>query len=532
MRSLPWPVAAGSLAAVLLSGCSLGNINPDECESHQACEATFGLGSECEDSGYCSDAFECPSSVQCRSRFGYGTTCEDSVCVVAPLEPRCTLSQPPELLGQLPGRITDRILIGGLFALDTIKHAVRADATRLAVQQINQNAAGIRGVPLGLLICNNDSDGDTANNTQEVQELTQYLAGTLGVPVILGPTASSASLTATNTVIQSGLATALISPSATSPQLTDMVDRLSPGDPYGMFWRTCPSDALQGSVLARVIAGGIDGVTVPPGLTRVAVLHQNDAYGTGLQQVFRDAFVAGEVSAFSFEVDLSNVATAVGNAAGWAPNAVLLISSDAERTVQVLDAAMAAGGAMQVPYFLTDGSKDGSVLLSSSNSALVQQIVRAVIGTAPASPTGGAYDSFRDALAGTPFQRDASQYSFVAHSYDAAFVGAYGIAFGSNLSPEFDGRFVADGMSRLAFGDSVTIGPNDFQTAVSVLSTADGQIDILGTSGTLNFDSATGEAPGDVEIWAVCEPGVDAGCTGTPEPGTTLVFNTLTTVAP
>ncbi|MBW2525325.1 MAG: ABC transporter substrate-binding protein [Deltaproteobacteria bacterium] len=498
-------------AAALLSGCMLGNINADECASDATCEQTFGLGSTCGPDGYCSEPAACASSIECRSQFGFGTTCNGSSCVLASVDPRCQLSEPDGLLYELPGRLGDRLLLGGMFALDVEKHRVRADATRLAIRQINNIAGGISGRELGIIICNNDFDGDSSTDATESEELSEYLGGTLGVPVILGPTSSSSAIATINSIIQAEQPTALVSPSATSPQLTDHPDRLDAGDPFGLFWRTCPTDALQGKVLARVVGGVQDGVTVvPDGLDSVVVLYQNDAYGSGLHLEFRAEFEglssSHSVSGFSFEVDESDLASAVANAGSVAPAAVVVISSDATRTVNVLEEAGQTNGLLTPQYFLTDGSKDASVLLSNSLTSQAQVFVDAAIGTAPASPSGVDFNVFRDDLQ-NQFGADASQFSFVAHSYDAAYVGAYGIVYGVSMAAGFTGRDVVDGFSRLTGGDvAVAVGTSDFSSAVSELSQGR-SIDIEGTSGPLDFDTATGEAPGNIEVWSVDSSG-------------------------
>lgn len=520
---------ACSLGALLATGCSLGNIHPEPCSDDAACAGRFGLGSRCESDGFCTDAASCTSSVECRASFGVGSTCEGASCVVAPANPRCALSEPEELAAQLPGSLGDRLVLGGLFAVDSEKQRVRADAARLAVRQINDIAGGVMGRPLGLLICNSDADGDPATDEQEVQQLTSYLGGTLGLPVVLGPTSSSDSITAINWLLQQQLRTALISPSATSNQLTDLPDRLNPGDPYGLFWRTCPSDTLQGPVIAQVIGGQTSVTEVASDLDRIAVIYQNDAYGSALQVVFRAAFLeldstGHEMSGFSFAVDQADIPDAVVAAGAFGPDAVLVISSDATRTVAVLDEASGVTALRDLPYFLTDGSKDAAVLLSSSNPPGVQSIVARAIGTAPASPEGSAYNTFRDELR-NQFDGDASQYSFVAHSYDAAYVAAYGWVFAQTLSSSVDGVHVVEGLSHLSAGDSIDIGPSSFSSALSALQSQE-DIDIQGMSGPLDFDSATGEAPGDIEVWAVCDPSLEA-CANPPVSGTNLVLEQL-----
>ena len=68
-----------------------------------------------------------------------------------------------------------------------------------------------------------------------------------------------------------------ISPSATSPALTTIEDN-------GFFFRTAPSDARQGQVLADVLKD--------KGITNVAVTYTNNDYGKGLSDSSKTAFEA------------------------------------------------------------------------------------------------------------------------------------------------------------------------------------------------------------------------------------------------
>jgi branched-chain amino acid transport system substrate-binding protein len=181
---------------------------------------------------------------------------------------------------------------------------------------------------------------------------------------------------------------------------------------------------------------------------------------------------------------------------------MVIISSDAARTVSVLEEAAQSANLRLAEYFLTDGSKDSSVLLSTSLTTQAQALVDDALGTAPASPTGTAFNVFRDDLLGQ-FNADAGQYSFVAHSYDAAYVGVYGIVFGASMASDFSGLEAAHGFSRLAEGTTdVPVGSSNFSTAVTELGQGR-SINISGTSGPLDFDSTSGEAPGDIEVWGV-----------------------------
>ena len=64
----------------------------------------------------------------------------------------------------------------------------------------------------------------------------------------------------------------MISPSATSPALTTIDDK-------GFFFRTSPSDARQGEVMADII--------LERGIKSVAVTYTNNDYGKGLAESFK-----------------------------------------------------------------------------------------------------------------------------------------------------------------------------------------------------------------------------------------------------
>jgi branched-chain amino acid transport system substrate-binding protein len=69
----------------------------------------------------------------------------------------------------------------------------------------------------------------------------------------------------------------MISPSATSPALSDMEDN-------GLFFRTSPSDARQGQVMADILK--------ERNITEVALTYTNNDYGKGLADSFKTAFEA------------------------------------------------------------------------------------------------------------------------------------------------------------------------------------------------------------------------------------------------
>jgi len=78
-----------------------------------------------------------------------------------------------------------------------------------------------------------------------------------------------------NVAVPNGMV--MVSPSATSPALSTVEDN-------GLFFRTAPSDARQGEVMAQVL--------MDRGFSEVAVTYTNNDYGQGLADAFNAAFTA------------------------------------------------------------------------------------------------------------------------------------------------------------------------------------------------------------------------------------------------
>jgi ABC-type branched-subunit amino acid transport system substrate-binding protein len=497
--------AAGLLlgTAALGSGCSLGNIAVDACTTDASCQAAFGLGSSCQD-GWCSEPPICQNGHDCRRRFG-GGACLASMCVdrlPEPSETGSSASCPSELReptsvgsGALTGPDAP-LVIGALYAFDDPFDAAQGKAAALAVREIN-NAGGLNnGRKLMMVACDVGGPGATANSTER-EQLNQisvdYLAGTLGVPAVVGPFTSTDALAAVTHTVAGLYPTVLVSPSATSKSLSDQPDRLNPSDPYGLFWRTCSSDELQGKVLAENV--------VPPDVN-VALVYVSNTYGQGLVNVFQQYRASGTETLFPFDgqTDMATLASSVAQA-NPPPAGVLVIAAAAADTIAVLT-ALSTTSVVATPFYFTDGSKDAATLLDPSLPQGVQDMILGAHGTAAAAPSGPAYDQFRAQLQ-QAFQVNADDFGFMANTYDAGWVVGCGLVFATNQSAAYDGLNVAEGLAHLSAGISVQLGPTTWPSAKSGLSSGDLTIDIAGTSGPLDFDPTTGEAPGPIEIWSV-----------------------------
>ena len=97
-----------------------------------------------------------------------------------------------------------------------------------------------------------------------------------GVTAIMGADCSGVTgAVLSNVAVPNGVP--MISPSATSPALTTAKDN-------GLFFRTAPSDARGGEVLADI--------TSDRGISSVAITYVNTDYGVGLADVYEAAAIA------------------------------------------------------------------------------------------------------------------------------------------------------------------------------------------------------------------------------------------------
>ena len=151
------------------------------------------------------------------------------------------------------------------------------------------------------------------------------------------------------------------------------------------------------------------------------------------------------------------------------------------------------------PFFFTDGSMD-SALVDPSSPPPSKAILAKAQGTAPADPSGSNYDVFTANLM-TQFGL-TTPVSFLAQSYDATYVGAYGVVYASRSGTNYDGLDVATGIAHLEQGPVIPLGPVQWPAGVGDLLNQ-GSIDITGTSGPLQFDPTTGEAPGAILWWQI-----------------------------
>ncbi|GEL20598.1 branched-chain amino acid ABC transporter substrate-binding protein [Pseudonocardia asaccharolytica DSM 44247 = NBRC 16224] len=343
-------------------------------------------------------------------------------------------------------------------------------AASYAVSQIN-DAGGVLGKPIPELV--GGDEGDQAAVAQ--QSADRVLAS--GVDAVIGAAASGMSLAIIDRV--TGAQVVQCSGSNTAPNFTDYNDA-------GYYFRTAPSDALQGPVLAETI--------ISDGHSRVAIVARADDYGVGLAGATAQALKEAGATVVlneTYDPNAQNFDALVQQVRGAQPDAVVVIAF--EEGTQILQGLIEAGmGPGTVGIYGADGlrSEELPELVAPGNPG----VLAGMKGTAPAS---GANEQFIADL--KKFAPDLVEVQFAPQVFDCVNIIALAAAAANSDDPTvFKDRIVEvtkDGTKCTSFAECQKL-------------LADGQnIDYDGASGPLDFIPAGEPGTASIEIYSFDEQG-------------------------
>jgi ABC-type branched-subunit amino acid transport system substrate-binding protein len=333
---------------------------------------------------------------------------------------------------------------GGLAFLGPPEEA----GVQLAVDEVN--AAGL-GIDIEAIL--RDS-GDTTTDTATVS-VTDLLSQ--DVSAIIGAASSGVSKTVIDQITGAGVVQ--FSPANTSADFTDYEDN-------NLFWRTAPSDILQGEVLGNLIA--------EDGNSTLGLIVLNDSYGTGLAEYTTTAFEAagGEVVATSlFNEGDSNFAAQIAEVTAANPDAIALITFD---QAKVITPALVGGGFPGDSLYFVDGN------LADYSADFAAGLVEGSKGTLPGLDTATLGDFTDRLLEVDPALTD---FSYAAESYDAVIL----IALAAYAANDTSGEAIASYLQQVSGGSGEGTKVTDFASGAEALAAGD-QIDYDGYSGPITFD--------------------------------------------
>ncbi len=285
-----------------------------------------------------------------------------------------------------------------------------------------------------------------------------------GVAAIMGADCSGVTTAIANGVaVPNGVV--MISPSATSPALTTIDDK-------GFFFRTAPSDARQGQILADIV--------MERGVKEVAITYTNNDYGKGLSESFGSAFEAkgGKVSMVAAHEDgKGDYSAEVGALAASGASDLVVFGYVDQGGRGIVQSSVDSGAFSR--FIFADG------MIGESLMANVDGDLSGSFGTLPGSESAGA-TKFLDVAKAGGVNGDGP---FRAESYDA---GAL-IALAIQAAGSADRAAIAANIMKVANAPGEKIMPGEIAKGIEILANG-GDIDYVGAS-NVEF-SEVGEAFG------------------------------------
>ncbi|GAA3930266.1 ABC transporter substrate-binding protein [Microbacterium soli] len=320
---------------------------------------------------------------------------------------------------------------------------------QLAVDQINEADAGIT------VDVSNADEGDLDNKAYETS-ITK-LQGE-GINALVGAASSSVSKLILDSNVNAGIV--MVSPSNTSAEFTGIND---------LYFRTAPSDNLQGEVLANEIA--------EDGATTLGIIYQNDPYGTGLAEAIKNTFegAGGKVVAeASYNQGDGQFNAQVSEIAAANPEAVAIVSYEQFKTIGPL---LGAAGVDTSKLYLVDGNlsnyeKDNlSINLEGSKGTRAgAELPDDFLEQLNAAWTAAGNDKINDL-------------TYSAEAYDAVIL----IALAALQAGSVEGADIAGEMVAVSGGTEGGTPCTTFAECADIIN-GGGQADYDGLSGKVTFD--------------------------------------------
>ncbi len=359
------------------------------------------------------------------------------------------------------------IILGFTGPIESLTPDMAAGA-ELAISEVNE-AGGLLG---GHTVAAVRGDSTCIDNAA-ASAAAERLITADGVSAIMGADCSGVTGAILQNVARPN-GVVMISPSATSPALTTAEDD-------GLFFRTSPSDARQGEVMANVIS--------ERGIGKVAISYVNADYGKGLADSFQSAFeaIGGKVTLSSPHEDGRADYSAEVGALASAGGEALVVAGYADSGGKGIIQASLDTGAFDV-FVLPDGMVADS-LLEAFGTALDGSF-----GQVPGSDNPGAA-ALMPMLEAIDVNPSAP---FVAESYDAAALLMLAVeAAGSS-----DSQAIKDNVIAVANAPGEAILPGQLGMAIEILA-GGGEVDYQGGTGVELI--GPGEAAGSYRLFEIQE---------------------------
>ena len=338
------------------------------------------------------------------------------------------------------------IILGFTGPIESLTPAMAASA-ELAFKEASDSGSLLGGKKISVT----RADSTCVDSAAAVTAAEGLVSG--GVVAIMGADCSGVTgAIAEKVAVPNGVV--MISPSATSPGLTDINDR-------GYFFRTAPSDARGGQILADI--------TKDRGVKSVAITYTNNDYGKGLADVYSAAVKAHGIK-------VTTVAAHEDGKADYSSEVATLASAggDAVAVIGYLD----QGGKGIIQGSLDSGAFDKFILsdgmIGDSLTDSFGKDLNKSFGSIPGS-TGKGAGVFSKVAKSAGID---SSGPYTGESYDAAAL----ITLAMQAGGKADRNAVQKNVMSVANAPGTKIYPGQLKKA----------LDLLASGKAVNYEGATG----------------------------------------
>lgn len=278
----------------------------------------------------------------------------------------------------------------------------------------------------------------------------------------------------------------------------------APVEPNPMIWRMAPplsEQAPLAAARAREVLAGLTGAGAEPG--QVLILSQRYAgIDEHVARVEQELIAVGHVPVHVQTGDpRTEVVTQpeVTQAVISAHPPVIVVGMDSDFTTYYLR-LIEAGWPGEVPrphYVLSYLNQELGLLADIVGGD--DELRRRISGTA--WHADAAVTQTLRALEGRFVARHQQRLDQAQYGYDAFYAVAYALAW-ARPRVALDGSGISSGLSHLLSGSPVPLGPGAIRSALALLE-AGRDIDLVGSTGRLDWDPHTQTPRGDVGLWCL-----------------------------
>jgi branched-chain amino acid transport system substrate-binding protein len=329
------------------------------------------------------------------------------------------------------------ILIGFTGPIESLTGHM-ANAAEEAMAEVNASGKALNGMNF-VSVRGDSTCGDSAAGTAAAERLVtaEGIKGMVG-----GDCSGVTGAILQNVARPNGIV--MVSPSATSPALSTAEDD-------GLFFRTAPSDAREGQVMADVL--------VEHGVKSIALTYTNNDYGKGLAEAIAESFTAvgGVVTINASHEDGKADYSAEVAALAAAGGDLLVVAGYLDQGGKGIIQASLDSGA-----FSTFGLPGGMV--GDSLPEAIGPALNGSYGQVAQSDSEGAAKLIEMAKVNSPAWDGTSPYAM--ESYDAAAL----IMLAMQAAGSTDPKVYKDKVMEVANAPGVKIGPGDLGMAMELLA--------------------------------------------------------------